>query len=251
MAVLSGMPPMPGLSHGVRAFPCPVQSLPLPYELPLAGATRAPAAARGATASSLHPAVDAGHRAGRGGADRGAVSVMNGFRRTSPTACSASSRTSRSSPDGHRAGRSGAHAPSAGQPDGGGRRAFVARAGCWRAARCEGRHRARHRPDAGGPSSPTSRRSGTLELPRAWRRAASGIVLGTDLARALGVGEGDSVTLIAPSGQVTPLAWCRAGKQMTVVGTFSGGHHEYDSALAMLSTDARAVFRLEGPPASA
>ncbi|MFP5443767.1 MAG: ABC transporter permease, partial [Betaproteobacteria bacterium] len=31
-----------------------------------------------------------------------------------------------------------------------------------------------------------------------------GILLGSDLARKLGVGEGDQVTLIAPSGQVTP-----------------------------------------------
>ena len=75
-----------------------------------------------------------------------------------------------------------------------------------------------------------------------------GILLGTDLARKLGVGEGDSVTLIAPSGQVTPAGVVPRLKQMTVVGTFSSGHYEYDSALAMLNIeDAARIFRLEGP----
>jgi lipoprotein-releasing system permease protein len=75
-----------------------------------------------------------------------------------------------------------------------------------------------------------------------------GVLLGTDLARKLGVGEGDTVTLIAPSGQVTPAGVVPRLKQMTVVGTFSSGHYEYDSALAMLNIeDAARIFRLEGP----
>ena len=75
-----------------------------------------------------------------------------------------------------------------------------------------------------------------------------GILLGSDLARKLGVGEGDQVTLIAPSGQVTPAGVVPRLKQMTVVGTFSSGHYEYDSALAMLHMDdAARIFRLEGP----
>ncbi len=75
-----------------------------------------------------------------------------------------------------------------------------------------------------------------------------GILLGNDLARSLGVGEGDQVTLIAPSGQVTPAGVVPRLKQMTVVGTFSSGHYEYDSALAMLHIDdAARIFRLDGP----
>ncbi|MDO5289816.1 MAG: lipoprotein-releasing ABC transporter permease subunit [Pseudomonadota bacterium] len=74
-----------------------------------------------------------------------------------------------------------------------------------------------------------------------------GILLGADLARKLGVAEGDQVTLIAPSGQVTPAGVVPRLKQMTVVGTFSSGHYEYDSALAMLHMqDAERIFRLEG-----
>ena len=74
------------------------------------------------------------------------------------------------------------------------------------------------------------------------------IVLGKELARQLGVVAGDTVTLIAPSGQVTPAGVVPRLKQMTVAGTFDSGHYEYDSALAMLhQEDAQRIFRLEGP----
>ncbi len=75
-----------------------------------------------------------------------------------------------------------------------------------------------------------------------------GVVLGTELARSLGVRAGDRVTLMAPSGQVTPAGVVPRLKQMTVVGTFDSGHFEYDSALAMVHVDdAAKIFRLEGP----
>jgi lipoprotein-releasing system permease protein len=77
---------------------------------------------------------------------------------------------------------------------------------------------------------------------------AFGIVLGVELARSLGVREGDPVTLVAPSGQVTPAGVVPRLKQMTVVGVFDSGHYEYDSALAMVHVeDAARIFRLEGP----
>ncbi|MEO5606484.1 MAG: lipoprotein-releasing ABC transporter permease subunit [Polaromonas sp.] len=75
-----------------------------------------------------------------------------------------------------------------------------------------------------------------------------GVVLGGELARAMGVREGDTVTLIAPSGQVTPAGVVPRLKTMTVVGTFDSGHFEYDSALVMMhQIDAAKIFRLEGP----
>ena len=75
-----------------------------------------------------------------------------------------------------------------------------------------------------------------------------GVVLGNELARSLGVREGDKVTLVAPSGQVTPAGVVPRLKQMTVVGTFDSGHYEYDSALLMMHTDdAAKIFRFEGP----
>ena len=75
-----------------------------------------------------------------------------------------------------------------------------------------------------------------------------GIVLGAELARQMGVREGDVVTLIAPSAQVTPAGVVPRLKQMTVVGVFDSGHYEYDSGLAMMHVDdAARIFRLEGP----
>ncbi len=75
-----------------------------------------------------------------------------------------------------------------------------------------------------------------------------GVVLGGELARSMGVRVGDTVTLVAPSGQVTPAGVVPRLKQMTVVGTFDSGHYEYDSALALLHwQDAARIFRLEGP----
>ena len=74
------------------------------------------------------------------------------------------------------------------------------------------------------------------------------VVLGVELARSLGVQVGDVVTLIAPSGQVTPAGVVPRLKQMTVAGTFDSGHYEYDSALVLLHhQDAERIFRLEGP----
>jgi len=75
-----------------------------------------------------------------------------------------------------------------------------------------------------------------------------GVVLGLDLARMLGVRVGDPVTLVTPSGQITPAGVVPRLKQMTVVGTFSSGHYEYDSALVLMHVDdAGRLFRLEGP----
>ncbi|MDT7514819.1 lipoprotein-releasing ABC transporter permease subunit [Rhodoferax mekongensis] len=75
-----------------------------------------------------------------------------------------------------------------------------------------------------------------------------GVVLGGELARSMGVRVGDKVTLVAPSGQVTPAGVVPRLKQMTVVGTFDSGHYEYDSALVLLHwEDAGRIFRLEGP----
>ncbi len=75
-----------------------------------------------------------------------------------------------------------------------------------------------------------------------------GVVLGGELARGLGLRRGDKVTLVAPSGQVTPAGVVPRLKQMTVVGTFDSGHYEYDSALVLMHMDdAAKIFRLEGP----
>jgi lipoprotein-releasing system permease protein len=75
-----------------------------------------------------------------------------------------------------------------------------------------------------------------------------GIVLGVELARALGVARDDKVTLIAPQGTVTPAGIVPRLRQFQVVGLIESGHFEFDSALALIHIgDAARMFRLDGP----
>ncbi len=72
-----------------------------------------------------------------------------------------------------------------------------------------------------------------------------GIVLGSELARALGARDGDKVTLIAPQGLVTPAGILPRLKQFTVVGIFEVGMFEYDSGLALIHLeDAQKLYGL-------
>jgi lipoprotein-releasing system permease protein len=86
--------------------------------------------------------------------------------------------------------------------------------------------------------------SGTLT---ALKPGEFAIVLGIELARALGVMVGDKVVLIAPQGQVTPAGILPRLRQFTVVGIFSVDHYEYDSGLALLNLeDAQKLYRMDG-----
>ncbi|MEY2838361.1 MAG: hypothetical protein RJB60_660 [Pseudomonadota bacterium] len=77
-----------------------------------------------------------------------------------------------------------------------------------------------------------------------------GVVLGGELARSLGVQAGNTITLVAPSGQVTPAGVVPRLKQVTVVGVFNAGHYEYDSGFLMMHIDdAAKLFRTGGPMA--
>ena len=92
----------------------------------------------------------------------------------------------------------------------------------------------------------------TLQLPPAVRAALQAdsfnVVLGGELARALGVQVGDRVTLVAPGGQVTPAGVMPRLKQLTVAGLFDSGHYEYDATLVLLHVDdAQRIFRLTSP----
>jgi lipoprotein-releasing system permease protein len=74
------------------------------------------------------------------------------------------------------------------------------------------------------------------------------VVLGGELARSLGVKEGDKVTIVLPGGQVTPAGIVPRLRTLTVVGTFDAGHYEYDSGLALVALeDAAKLFRVDGP----
>ena len=74
------------------------------------------------------------------------------------------------------------------------------------------------------------------------------VALGVELARQLGVREGDKVTLMLPGGQVTPAGAVPRLKSLTVVSTFDTGHYEYNSTLALVNIeDAAKLFQVTGP----
>ena len=62
-----------------------------------------------------------------------------------------------------------------------------------------------------------------------------GIVIGTDLARTLGVVDGDDVTLLTPQGSLTPMGVYPRSRRVRVVGQFSLGLFEFDSAYGFVS----------------
>jgi lipoprotein-releasing system permease protein len=74
-----------------------------------------------------------------------------------------------------------------------------------------------------------------------------GIVLGADLARALGLRLGDSVVVVAPQATATAVGTLPRLKSFTVVGVFEIGMYEFDSGLALVSIeDAKKLYRIEG-----
>ncbi len=63
------------------------------------------------------------------------------------------------------------------------------------------------------------------------------IVLGFQLARQLGVNVGDTVTLVAPKGRVTPAGLLPRLKRFNVTGLFRLDMYEYDSSIALIHID--------------
>ena len=88
-----------------------------------------------------------------------------------------------------------------------------------------------------------SMKKGSLD---ALKPGGFGIVLGSELARNLGVRMYEKVTVTAPPGQVPAASVMPRIKQFRVVGIFEVGMYEYDSGLALLHlADAQRLYRME------
>ncbi len=75
---------------------------------------------------------------------------------------------------------------------------------------------------------------------------AFGIVLGRELATALGVGVGDPLMLVTSNVAMTPVGALLREKRFTVVGIFEVGMYEFDRGTAIIHmADAQKLFRLE------
>ena len=82
-------------------------------------------------------------------------------------------------------------------------------------------------------------RSGGL---RALADGEAAILLGWELARALGVVPGDAVTVISPQGALTAVGMVPKMRRYTVAGTFELGMHDVDSSFAYLALPAAQEF---------
>lgn len=73
-----------------------------------------------------------------------------------------------------------------------------------------------------------------------------GMIVGTELARALQVRQGSRVQLLVPQGNVTPAGVVPRMRSFTITGIFSSGHYEYDLNLALIHIkDAQVLFKLD------
>ena len=78
-------------------------------------------------------------------------------------------------------------------------------------------------------------RSGSLSALERPDEARSGILLGADLAKKLEVRLGDTVQVLTPEGILTPLMVMPRTRRLEVVGTFSLGLFEFDSAYGFVT----------------
>ena len=72
-----------------------------------------------------------------------------------------------------------------------------------------------------------------------------GIILGSELAIALGAGIGDAITVVSPQVSVGPTGIMPRLRRFTVVGIFEVGMYEYDRGVALVHiSDAAKLFQL-------
>jgi lipoprotein-releasing system permease protein len=72
------------------------------------------------------------------------------------------------------------------------------------------------------------------------------IILGSELAIALGAGIGDSITVVAPQVTIGPTGIMPRLRRFTVAGIFEVGMYEYDRGVALVHIkDAARLFRLD------
>ena len=73
-----------------------------------------------------------------------------------------------------------------------------------------------------------------------------GIILGSELAIALGAGIGDSITVVSPQVTIGPTGILPRLRRFTVAGIFEVGMYEYDRGVALVHLkDAARLFRLD------
>ena len=70
----------------------------------------------------------------------------------------------------------------------------------------------------------------------------SGIILGAELSKHLGVSLNDTIQVISPLGTMTPMGMMPKMKRFRVVGIFYSGMYEYDNTMAYVSLESAQKF---------
>ncbi len=71
------------------------------------------------------------------------------------------------------------------------------------------------------------------------------VLVGVELAKQLGVGVGDKITIITPDGQSTPAGIIPRLKQFTISGIFNTHMYQYDSSMVYINlNDAQILFKM-------
>lgn len=65
----------------------------------------------------------------------------------------------------------------------------------------------------------------------------SGIIIGFELAKIIGIRIGDSLSVISPQGKLTPMGRTPNSRKFRVTGIFDSGMYEYDSRLLLMSLE--------------
>jgi lipoprotein-releasing system permease protein len=85
---------------------------------------------------------------------------------------------------------------------------------------------------------PADEGGGTVEL--------SGLLIGQELARQLGVAPGDAVSVVSPLGTPGPTGMVPRVKRFVIAGVFDSGMYDYDTTLAYMALpDAQRFFELK------
>jgi lipoprotein-releasing system permease protein len=71
---------------------------------------------------------------------------------------------------------------------------------------------------------------------------STGIILGVELAKHLGVSLNDAIQVISPLGTMTPMGMMPKMKRFRVVGIFYSGMYEYDNTMAYVSLESAQKF---------
>jgi len=69
-----------------------------------------------------------------------------------------------------------------------------------------------------------------------------GVIVGSELAKTLGVSPGSALTVVSPTGLLSPAGMVPRWKKFLVTGIFESGMYEYDSGMAYISLEAAQQF---------